>query len=80
MLAIPLGWLANALPGWAARPLIAGAGLLYTVPSLALFVLLPPVLGARHPRLRSTSIVALSVYTDRAAGAHGRGRARLVPG
>lgn len=61
LIALPLGW-------WAHRsrriyPLLVGlAGLLYTVPSLALFVLLPLVLGTRI--LDPLNIVAaLTVYT-----------------
>jgi osmoprotectant transport system permease protein len=61
ILAIPLGWLANRTR--LGRTLtINVAGLLYTVPSLALFVLLPPLLGTRI--LDSINvIIALSVYT-----------------
>lgn len=62
--------LAVALPvGWAAsrsdivRPVVVGvSGLLYTIPSLALFVLLPQLLGTKI--LDPVNIVvALSVYT-----------------
>jgi osmoprotectant transport system permease protein len=61
VLAIPLGWLANRTR--LGRSLtINVAGLLYTVPSLALFVLLPPILGTRilDP---ANVIIALTVYT-----------------
>ena len=61
VLAIPLGWLANRTR--VGRSLtINVAGLLYTVPSLALFVLLPPILGTRilDP---ANVIIALTVYT-----------------
>ncbi len=61
LIALPLGW-------WAHRsrriyPLLVGvAGLLYTVPSLALFVLLPLVLGTKI--LDPLNIVAaLTIYT-----------------
>ena len=61
LLAVPLGWLANR-----SRParavLIPASGLLYTIPSLALFVLLPGILGTqvRNP---VNVIVALTIYT-----------------
>jgi len=61
VLAIPLGWLANRFP--AARALlIPAAGVIYTVPSLALFVLLPVILGTKilDP---ANVVVALAVYT-----------------
>jgi osmoprotectant transport system permease protein len=61
VLAVPLGWLANRTR--VGRTVtINVAGLLYTIPSLALFVLLPPVLGTRI--LDSANVyVALTVYT-----------------
>jgi len=61
LLAIPLGWLANRTR--TGRTIVVNlAGLLYTVPSLALFVLLPVVLGTRilDP---ANVVVALTVYT-----------------
>jgi len=61
VLAIPLGWLANRTK--LGRSLtINVAGLLYTVPSLALFVLLPPLLGTRILDPINV-VVALTVYT-----------------
>ena len=61
VLAVPLGWLASRTRAGRAVT-INIAGLLYTVPSLALFVLLPPLLGTRI--LDSANvIVALTVYT-----------------
>jgi osmoprotectant transport system permease protein len=61
VLAIPLGWLANRTR--IGRTLtINVAGLLYTIPSLALFVLLPPILGTRILDPVNV-IVALTVYT-----------------
>jgi osmoprotectant transport system permease protein len=59
--AIPLGW-------WAHRSsrayplLVGGAGLLYTIPSLALFVLLPQILGTKILDPLNV-VVALTVYT-----------------
>ncbi len=61
VLAIPLGWLANRTR--AGRTItINVAGLLYTIPSLALFVLLPPLLGTQILDPVNV-IVALTVYT-----------------
>jgi osmoprotectant transport system permease protein len=61
VLAVPLGWLANRTR--LGRTLTINiAGLLYTIPSLALFVLLPPLLGIRI--LDSLNVfVALTIYT-----------------
>jgi osmoprotectant transport system permease protein len=61
VLAIPLGWLANRTPAVRAV-MINVSGLLYTVPSLALFVLLPLVLGTRILDPVNV-IVALTIYT-----------------
>jgi osmoprotectant transport system permease protein len=60
-IAVPLGWLANRTR-LGRTAMINTAGLLYTVPSLALFVLLPAILGTQilDP---INIIVALSVYT-----------------
>lgn len=60
-LAIPLGWWAHG--SGAARPIVlTGTGLLYTIPSLALFVLLPVLLGTRILDPVNV-IVAMTVYT-----------------
>ena len=61
VLAIPLGWLANR-NAVLRSTLINISGLLYTIPSLALFVLLPPLLGTGilNP---ANVIVALTIYT-----------------
>ncbi|HQA77151.1 MAG TPA: ABC transporter permease [Propionicimonas sp.] len=61
MLAIPLGWLARRYRGLR-TPLIAGTGLLYTIPSLALFILMPLVLGAGILNPLNV-VVALTIYT-----------------
>ena len=61
VLAIPLGWLANRTR--AGRTVAINlSGLLYTIPSLALFVLLPPLLDTRILDPINV-IVALTVYT-----------------
>lgn len=44
---------------WLQPPLIAGTGVLYTVPSIAFFFLLLPITG----RGRETAIIALTAYT-----------------
>ncbi len=61
LIALPLGWLAHR--NRRIYPVLVGvAGLLYTVPSLALFVLLPLVLGTKI--LDPLNIVAaLTIYT-----------------
>ncbi len=59
--AIPVGWFAYSVPRL--RGLILGAsGVLYTIPSLALFVLLPRVLGTRILDPLNV-VVALAVYS-----------------
>ncbi|MDQ2757756.1 MAG: ABC transporter permease [Actinomycetota bacterium] len=61
LIALPLGWLARRF-GWLYPPLIVGTGLLYTLPSLALFILLPGVLGTQI--LDPVNVlVAMTVYT-----------------
>jgi osmoprotectant transport system permease protein len=61
ILALPLGWLARTQrPLYA--PLTVGTGLLYTIPSLALFILLPGILGTRILD-RGNVLVAMTLYT-----------------
>lgn len=61
LLAIPLGWLANRTP--TVRTIMTNAaGLLYTVPSLAVFVFMPPLLGTRILDPVNV-VVALTIYT-----------------
>jgi osmoprotectant transport system permease protein len=61
VLAIPLGWLANRTS--TGRTIVINlAGLLYTVPSLALFVILPAILGTGILNPVNV-VVALTVYT-----------------
>jgi osmoprotectant transport system permease protein len=61
IIALPLGWLAKRIR-WIYAPMISLAGLLYTVPSIALFVVLPGIL---HTRVLDpvNVVVALTVYT-----------------
>ncbi len=60
-MAIPLAWMALRTR-WLYAPLIAGTSLLYTIPSLALFILLPGILGTQI--LDSVNVlVAMTLYT-----------------
>lgn len=61
LVSLPLGWLA-ARVRWLGPPLVAGTGLLYTIPSLALFILLPLVLGTRILD-DANVLVAMTLYT-----------------
>ncbi len=61
LLSVPLGWLAVRVPALRG-PLIAGSGLLYTIPSLALFILMPLVLGTRILDPLNV-VVAMTLYT-----------------
>jgi osmoprotectant transport system permease protein len=60
-LALPLGWMARS-SGPLRSVVLGAAGLLYTIPSLALFVLLPAVLGTRILDTINV-VVALTIYT-----------------
>ncbi|OZM82013.1 ABC transporter permease [Pseudonocardia sp. MH-G8] len=61
VVAVPLGWLANHTRV-ARSVLIPTSGLLYTIPSLALFVLLPGLLGLQVSNSLNV-IIALALYT-----------------
>lgn len=61
VVAIPFGWVANRWPV-ARAILVPTAGLLYTIPSLVLFILLPGILGTRILDPLNV-VVALSIYT-----------------
>ena len=61
IVALPLGWWAHRSGrGYAA--IVGTAGLLYTIPSLALFIILPVILGTKilDP---INIVVALTLYT-----------------
>jgi osmoprotectant transport system permease protein len=60
-ISLPLGWLANRYR-WTYPPIMSVFGIIYTIPSLAIFVALP---GLLHTRILDTSnvIVALTLYT-----------------
>ena len=61
VLAIPLGWLASRYR-WLYPGVINLAGLLYTLPSVALFVIMPSII---HTKILSpvNVVVALTIYT-----------------
>ncbi|HWN34055.1 MAG TPA: ABC transporter permease subunit [Pseudonocardia sp.] len=61
VLAVPLGWLASR-SRIARAILIPSAGVLYTVPSLVLFIVLPIILGTRILDPINV-VVALAIYT-----------------
>jgi osmoprotectant transport system permease protein len=61
LIALPLGWLARRYR--VLYPfLIIGTGLLYTIPSLALFIMLPLMLGTGILDPRNV-VVAMTIYT-----------------
>ncbi|TWD80252.1 osmoprotectant transport system permease protein [Kribbella amoyensis] len=61
LIAVPLGYLATRY-NWLANPLIAFGGVLYSLPSIALFIVLPVILGTQV--LSPVNIViALTIYT-----------------
>jgi osmoprotectant transport system permease protein len=60
LISIPLGYVATRF-SWLANPLIAFGGVLYSLPSIALFIVLPVILGTQV--LSSVNIVvALTIY------------------
>ena len=60
VISLPLGWLATRVR-WLGPPLVAGTGLMYTIPSLALFILLPLVLGTQILD-DANVLVAMTIY------------------
>ena len=61
IISVPLGYIATRY-SWLANPLIAFGGLLYSLPSIALFIVLPAILGTKV--LSTVNIVvALTIYT-----------------
>lgn len=60
-LALPIGWLASRYR-WSYPPIVSGAGLLYTIPSLVLFVALPGIIGTKILDTINVA-VGLTVYT-----------------
>lgn len=61
LVALPLGWAAQRLPGLR-TPLVVGTGLLYTVPSIALFILMPGILGTGFLDPVNV-VVSMTIYT-----------------
>ncbi|MGO1054537.1 MULTISPECIES: ABC transporter permease [Crossiella] len=61
LLAIPLGWLAQRTR-WLRTVFLGTANIVYTIPSLALFVVIPGLLGTRITDPLNV-VVALTVYT-----------------
>jgi osmoprotectant transport system permease protein len=61
LIALPLGWLA-VRKRWLYPPVVGIAGILYTIPSIALFVIMPSILGTKI--LDPINVVAaLTIYT-----------------
>ena len=61
VLALPIGWIASRYR-WSYAPITSGAGLLYTIPSLVLFLLLPGIIGTQILSPINVA-VGLTVYT-----------------
>jgi len=59
-IALPLGYVATRY-SWLSNPLIAFGGVLYSIPSIALFIVLPAVLGTKVLS-KVNIIVALTIY------------------
>jgi osmoprotectant transport system permease protein len=60
-IALPLGWLSRRYK-WVYPPMVSVMGLLYTIPSIALFVLVPPLFGLKALDPKQVPI-ALTVYS-----------------
>jgi osmoprotectant transport system permease protein len=60
-ISLPLGYAAHRYK-WAYPPIISITGLLYTIPSIALFVIVPPLFGLRALDPKQVPI-ALTVYS-----------------
>ena len=60
-IALPLGYLSRRY-GWLYPPMVSISGLLYTIPSIALFVMVPPLLGLKSLDPLQVPI-ALTVYS-----------------
>jgi osmoprotectant transport system permease protein len=61
LISVPLGYVATRY-SWLANPLIALGGVLYSLPSIALFIVLPAILGTQVLS-RINIVVALTIYT-----------------
>jgi len=61
VIALPLGWMSRRYK-WVYPPMVSVMGLLYTIPSIALFVLVPPLFGLKALDPKQVPI-ALTVYS-----------------
>ena len=61
LLAVPIGWLASRYR-WSYPPIVSGAGLLYTIPSIVLLLVLPGIVGTKILDPINVAI-ALTAYT-----------------
>jgi osmoprotectant transport system permease protein len=61
LVALPLGWLARRYR-WVYPPAVSVTGLLYTIPSIALFLIMPTLLGTRILNPLNV-VISLTVYT-----------------
>jgi osmoprotectant transport system permease protein len=61
LIALPIGWVASRFK-WSYPAITNLAGILYTIPSIALFVVMPSILGTRILSPINV-VVALTVYT-----------------
>jgi osmoprotectant transport system permease protein len=61
LVAVPIGYLGVRFP-WFYHPLVTVCGILYSIPSLALFVFLPVILGTKILSPLNI-VVALTIYT-----------------
>lgn len=61
LISLPIGWLAYRYR-WTYPPVVTLAGLLYTIPSLVLFVVLPGIIGTKILAPINV-VVALTAYT-----------------
>src|SRR3954447_22916825 len=61
LIAIPLGWVARLNRGFY-TPVVVGTGLLYTIPSLALFILMPLIVGTQILDPFNV-VIAMTIYT-----------------
>ena len=61
IISVPLGYIATRY-SWLANPLIAFGGVLYSLPSIALFIVIPAILGTKVLATINI-IVALTIYT-----------------
>lgn len=61
VVALPIGWLASRYR-WTYPSIVSGAGLMYTIPSLVVFVVLPGLIGTKILDAKNVAI-GLTIYT-----------------